>query len=107
MVACVAILLSACAETYQGGYYNPQAAQYNRQMTGTLVGAAAGALIGNAVTSGGNYNNYGYCPPVAVPSYGRGPLIPGYNCDPHFGMGSQIRSDNRRALYLQNHPFGW
>ena len=93
----LAMLLVSCADPYQGGYYNPQQAQYNRQMTGTLVGAAAGALIGNAVTSGGNYYGGGYCPPsvfVRPTPYG-------------IAIQNQIRAAQRRALYLQAHPYGY
>ncbi len=69
--------------------YAPQEVQ-NRQ----LIGAAAGAAIGSAVTApfGSGY---------------RGVILPGYNWDPHFGMGNQIRRANRAALYFQNHGFGY
>jgi hypothetical protein len=73
MAGALAMLLVACESPYQGGYYNPQVDAYNRQMTGTLVGAAAGALIGNAVTrpTYGGFGGYGggyRLPPV--PYYG-------------------------------------
>ncbi len=76
--------------------YAPQEVQ-NRQLAGTLIGAAAGAAIGSAVTAP---TNFGY-------GYRAGPILPGYNFDPHFGMGNQIRRANRAALYYQNRGFGY